>query len=169
MVAALNRAPLALAVLAICMLVSACATSPMDTSTVSSQMTPSQAVNAIAEARGERIQWGGQIVSTVNGANGTLIEVLSYPLLNDGFPNTNRQSSGRFVLEYGSFLEPTDFAPGRFVTVVGTVESLTTTSIQSVETHVPLVVPEQLKLWDRDGEGDRNPHFGFGLGIGIGF
>lgn len=154
-----------LAVLAL----SGCATSPLDTSAVNSRATPSQVVENPAGHRGERIQWGGHIVSITNDGDKTLLEVLSYPVAYDGFPNTYRKPTGRFVLQRRGFLEPQDYAPGRLVTVVGTVDSLVTTSVEKTRFVVPLVKAEQLKLWPARYGGGGNPRFGFGVGISVGF
>lgn len=120
------------------------------------------------DPRGSTVQWGGHIVSTVNRENSTIIEVLSYPLARDGFPNTSRKPTGRFVLRRQGFLEPQDYAPGRELTVVGSIQSLVETSVGETELLVPLVRAEQLHLWDDQYGGRSGPRFGFGLGINIG-
>lgn len=155
---------------AVVLLAAGCATSPLDTSGVTSRATPSEIVGSLPEVRGKRVQWGGHIVSVVNKAQETRIEVLSYPMARNGFPNDYRKPTGRFVLRHDGFLEPRDFAPGRMLTVVGTVDSLVRTSVQDTEFLLPLVHSEQLKLWDQKyGYGDRGrPRFGFGVGVSIG-
>ena len=153
-----------------CLSVVSCATSPLDTSQVSSGATPSQAVESISEVIGERVQWGGHIVSIRNQDQITLVEVLSYPLARDGLPNTYRKPTGRFLLRREGFLEPQDYAPGRLVTVVGPVRSLVKTSIEQTELLIPLVQAEQLRLWDLGyGYRDPRPRFGIGVGISVGF
>lgn len=158
----------ALATIATGLLLAACATSPLDTSAVNSRATPSQVVEGAIAHRGERVQWGGSIVSVVNGDRTTDIEVLSYPVARDGFPNTYRKPTGRFVFRYGGFLEPQDYSPGRLVTVVGTVDSMVTTSVGDARLVVPRLDAEQLKLWSRKYEASQ-PRIGFGVGISVGF
>lgn len=153
----------------ICLLATACATSPMDTSAVSSRATPSQAVESMSELAGKRIQWGGQIISIRNKERTTLVEVLSYPVGGDGVPDTRGKPTGRFLLRREGFLEPRDYASGRFVTTVGTVESLVKITVEETELVIPLIHAEQLKLWEEGyGHPGREPRFGFGVGIGIG-
>lgn len=152
-----------------CVVIVACATSPMDTSAVNSQATPTQVSNSLPDHHGTRVQWGGHIVSIVNQDQVTVIEILSYPVSRDGMPNTYKKTTGRFVVRHQGFLEPEDYEPGRLLTVVGTVDTLVTTSVENTEFKVPLVTAEQLKLWS-DRYSDRSqPRFGFGIGIGIGF
>ncbi|MBS1269685.1 MAG: hypothetical protein MAG794_00636 [Gammaproteobacteria bacterium] len=155
------------ALFAVCLL-TACATSPLDTSDVTSGATPTKVVELFPNHRGGRVQWGGHIISIANDARMTRIEVLSYPLARDGLPNTYRKPTGRFVLQHDDFLEPQDYAPGRILTVVGTVDSLITTSVGDTEFLVPLISAEQMNLWsDRYGSRSRS-RFGFGVGISIG-
>lgn len=145
----------------------ACATrAPMD-GDVTSKATPSEAVAAMPALRGERVQWGGHIVSISNEARNTNIEILSYPLARGGFPDTGRKPTGRFVLRHPGFLEPMDYAPGKLITATGTVSALATTAIQETELLVPLIEADRLKLWDE--RYDRDPRFGIGLGISVGF
>lgn len=155
--------------LAACLALAACATSPLDTSRVSSRATPTQALEDMPALQGARVQWGGEIVSISNHEQSTIIEVLSYPLARDGLPNSYQKPTGRFVLRRGAFLEPQDYAPGRMLTVVGTIRGVTRRSVGDAELVVPLVSAEQLQLWD-DQYGSRSrPRFGFGVGISVGF
>lgn len=151
-----------------CLALTACATSPLDTTGVESRATPSQVVEDLAGHRGQRVQWGGHIVSIAHKPEATRVEVLSYPVSRDGYPNTYRKPTGRFVLHYDGFLEPRDFAPGRVVTTVGRVDSLITTSLGDSTFLVPVIRAEQLKLWDDQYGSRESPRFGFGIGIGIG-
>jgi len=156
------------ALIAACLFLSACATSPLDTSGVESTATPSETVGAFPAHRGARVQWGGRIVSVTNEADSTLVEVLSYPLGMDGMPNPYRRSSGRFILSRRGFLEPGDYSPGRLVTAVGTVEALMKTSVGENEILLPRLAAEQLKLWAGKYSYPDEPRFGFGVGISIG-
>jgi len=160
--------------LAACLAVAACATSPLNTSGVDSRANPQQMVAAMPQGedqgQGARVQWGGRIVSITNQDRATLVEVLSYPLGSDGLPDTYRKPTGRFVLRRAGFLEPQDYAPGRLLTVVGTVQALTRTTVDRTSLVVPLLGAEQLKLWDDQYpyHSRPRPRFGFGVGINIG-
>lgn len=159
----------AIVLLAACLAVTACATPALDTSRVTSGATPHAMVEAMPGGRGTRVHWGGEIVSITNRERATLIEILSYPLARDGLPNAYKKPTGRFVLRRETFLEPQDYAPGRLLTVVGTVQALTRTSVGETELVVPLVRAEQMKLWsDQYGNRSRS-RFGFGVGISFGF
>lgn len=154
---------------AVCVMATACATSPLDTSTVNNKASPSQVSQALSDHRDTRVQWGGHIVSTVNQEQVTIIEVLSYPISRDGMPNTYKKTTGRFIVRYQGFLEPEDYEPGRLLTVVGRVDSLVTTSVEDTDFKVPRVAAEQLKLWSDRYRRDPYPRFGIGIGVGISF
>lgn len=158
-----------LILLAACLAVAACATAALDTSRVNSRTTPGRVVESMPGQQGARVQWGGEIVSIRNQEQATLIEVLSYPLARDGLPNTFQKPTGRFVLRRQTFLEPQDYAPGRLLTVVGTIRALTRTTVGDAELVIPLVSAEQLKLWDDQYDSRPPPRFGFGVGISVGF
>jgi outer membrane lipoprotein len=158
-----------LALGAVGVMITGCATSPLDTSTVNNTASPSQVSRALSDHRDTRIQWGGHIVSTVNQDKATIIEVLSYPVSRDGMPNTHKKTTGRFIVRYQGFLEPEDYEPGRLLTVVGRVDSLVTTSVEETKFKVPLVAAEQLKLWSDRYSRDPYPRFGIGIGVGINF
>lgn len=155
--------------LAACLVAGACATSPLDTSGVDSRVSPRRIAEDMPDQQGSRVQWGGRIVSITNQEQATLVEVLSYPLGRDGYPNTYRSPTGRFVLRRGGFLEPQDYAPGRLLTVVGTLQSLVETPVGDAELVVPMVRAEQLKLWEAQYDSRARPRFGFGVGISVGF
>jgi len=165
---ALRGHALLAACVALPLALSACATSPLDTSGIDSQRSPRQMVEAMPGKVATRVQWGGRIVSVVNQEQATLIEVLSYPVSRDGLPNIYRKPTGRFVLRRGGFLEPRDYAPGRLVTVVGTVRAMTRTTVGGADLVVPLLRAEQLHLWAERYQHRSGPRFGFGLGISIG-
>lgn len=162
--------PRLLWILAACLAAAACATSPLDTSGVDSRANPGQMVAAMPQGEGARVQWGGRIVSITNQDRATLVEVLSYPLGSDGLPDTYRKPTGRFVLRRAGFLEPQDYAPGRLLTAVGTVQALTRTTVDRTSLVIPLIRAEQLKLWDDQFQyhSRPRPRFGFGVGINIG-
>lgn len=150
------------------LVLTACASSPLDTSGVDNQATPAQAVGEMPGQQGTRVQWGGEIVEVTNHQDATLIEVLSYPLGRDGFPNIHRKPTGRFVLRRAGFLEPQDYAPGRLLTAVGIIRALTRTTVGQTQLVVPLVSAEQLKLWRDPYRDSPRSRFGFGVGVSIG-
>lgn len=97
---------------------------------------------------GQRVRWGGEIVGTENLAASTRVEVVARRLTRDGRPIDSDRTAGRFIAEAGGFLEPTQYAPGRHVTVVGALLPAVTRNIGTHPYLYPVVKVDTLYLWD---------------------
>lgn len=148
-------------------LVSACARNPvMDISNVDVHIKPENAVADPVATRGHKIRWGGIIISSTNLKDTTQLEILSYPLDRAGAPNQNAKASARFIALKNGYLESVDYAAGRAVTVIGTLEETRVGAVGEAKYTYPVVAIEQLHLWPKDNNNHDSPiHFGFGLGI----
>lgn len=114
-----------------------------------------------------QVVWGGVIVDSQNLQHYTQLEVLAYPLRRQLQPDTSKTSIGRFILRHTDYLETEDFAPGRKLTVVGTVQRLSRHTIGDASVDVPMLQSEELHLWPVNDELSQ-PQFSFGLGISLG-
>ena len=65
--------------------------------------------------------WGGSIIETKNSGANTTVKVLAKPLHRDGSPRTGDATLGRFLISFEGFLDPVVYAPGRMLTVTGSV------------------------------------------------
>ncbi len=151
------------------MLLSACAASPkLDTSAVNSQLTPAGASAGVSAPSGTIVQWGGQIIAVRNEKTMTVIEVLSYPLRHSGDPDERRSATGRFLTRYPGYLEPVDYASGRYITIVGELSGLDHTRIGDADYRLPVISARQVHLWPRR-RSPRGfvPHIGVGVTIGL--
>jgi len=147
-------------------LLGACAGAPaFDTEGVDRALTPAMAA-ADAAARGRRVQWGGVIVAASNLKDSSQLEVLAYPLTDGGAPDIKHEALGRFLLLRPGYLETVDFAPGRAVTAVGTIQETRRLRIDAGEQAVPVLSAGQLQLWPRDYDSTPQLHFGIGVSIG---
>ncbi len=154
-------------VLITALFIAACAVTPaLDASGVNSRATPFDVSQDIDLARGKTVQWGGRILKVRNDAQQTRLEVLSFPLRRNGVPNESRRSTGRFLLLRAGFLEPIDYAPGRYVTVVGEIVGLERGRVGTAEYPLPVVRSRQTKLWPRNS---RTWGFLPFISIGVGF
>ena len=150
-------------------LLTACATKPpVSLEGANLQLQPQQALADFDKVRGERVAWGGVIVATDNLAEHTRIEVLGYPLTKDSArPKTENAAQGRFLIRQQGYLETVDYAPGRIVTVSGTLAEIESGSVGEAEYEYPVVQADELHLWK--AQKDRQPgnvHFGIGIVIG---
>jgi outer membrane lipoprotein len=147
---------------------SGCATTPsFDTSGVNLKLTPSLASKESSNDIGQKVIWGGMILSSVNLADTTQIEVLAYPLDDDDYlPNPNAKPLGRFLLRQAGYLETKEYEEGRYVTVQGRISEIQQGRIGEKDYPYPVVESEQLFLWPKDLQ-DNQPKVHFGIGVMI--
>lgn len=145
------------------LLLSACSGTPvLETDGVNLKLTPAKAKSDIY--RGSRVAWGGVIINSTNLKSRTRIEVLAYPLDSDHRPQTHRAALGRFFAYEDGYLETVDYAPGRRLSMVGTVESTERARLGEHHYNYPSLKVEQLHLWPLRGEeGKTRLHFGIGV------
>ena len=96
---------------------------------------------------GQRVRWGGTILSIDNKKGATEIEVLSRPLGRDGAPARDSSSLGRFIAEVDGFLDPTEYPKDRELTVVGIITRVETRPIGDYPYRYPVVQVESRHLW----------------------
>ena len=94
----------------------ACVSTPFNSEGVSIDQSPRDAMAGKVSV-GERVIWGGVIVASSNTANGSEIELLSYPLDYLQRPDQGFNSAGPVLVKTVEYLETTDFTPGRRITV----------------------------------------------------
>jgi len=142
----------------------ACASSPLKLDGVDRTITPAM-VTEDQPHTGLRVAWGGVIIRTEPQAQQTRIEVIAYPLDRYGTPNTQSVSQGRFLVLHRGFLEPADYAPGRWLSVVGRLGKSQTETVGAASYRFPVLEAEQLYLWPLDSGSRTSTHFHFGIGV----
>jgi outer membrane lipoprotein len=165
--------PLLVSLLAVLLafVLSGCATgSKFNTAGVDKSVTPGSPTGDILAVKGRRVQWGGTIIGTTNLKDATQIEVLGYPLEDNGRPEIDSAALRRFLVLYNGYLESVDYAPGRLLTAVGSIVEAREGKVGGTNYLYPVVAAEQLYLWPRERYYDyyREPTFHFGIGVGIG-
>jgi len=144
----------------------ACVSNPLKLDDVNRTVTPAM-VTAKQPYTGVRVAWGGMIVRTQPLSQVTQIEVLAYPIGNFGEPDEQATTVGRFLILHKGFLEPTDYAPGRWVSAVGTVGPSQTGKVGEANYQFPVLNPEQLHLWPASSSSNSQTFFHFGIGVQI--
>ncbi len=144
----------------------ACSTNPpLDTRGVDSRITTKQAVATPDALRGSKVLWAGVIVQGTNQAQNTQLEMLAYPLRYNNRPNTSTAPLGRFIIMQPGYLETVDYAPGRELTVVGTLDGLRRGKVGEAEYDYPVVRSQQLRLWSATSGAGADPQLHFGVGV----
>jgi len=149
-------------------LLSACANTPPfpeeNLAAVDQTLTPDQAVEQdISDAR---VLWGGVIIDAENKPDQTVFTVLNYPLDKSQRPNLQKAPLSRFKVDYPGYLETMLYAPGRRITVIGSLQGVEEGKVGDAIYRFAVVQAEKVYLWPQ-GDSDSRVRFGVGVGIGI--
>lgn len=148
------------------LLLTACAT-PFDIGQADRSLTPQRAISEIDTLRQQPVAWGGVIVATRTLRDSTEIEALTYPLDRENRPDTASAPAGRFIGIQPGYLEPTDYAPGRLVTLVGTLTGTRSGTVGEASYVYPLMAISRHRLWPIEPAATNEPRFHFGIGVGV--
>lgn len=96
-----------------------------------------------------KVRWGGVIHKIVNLKSDTELEIISRDLDEQARPKVEDKTYGRFLANIHGFVEPSIFAPGREITVVGTVRGTVNRPIDEYEYNYPVVDVDSYQLWDQ--------------------
>lgn len=165
-VVSIKHLPILLFVLLLASLTGACAhQSKLDDTGINKSVTPASAASDIATARGQKVRWGGVIITSTNLKDNTQLEVLAYPLDDKGRPRRDESPLGRFFAVGHGYLETLDYAPGRMVTLTGQVQDVRENKVGEASYKYPVLAIDQARLWSADGRRGSNVMFGIGVGI----
>jgi outer membrane lipoprotein len=145
-------------------LLAGCAVAPFDMKGVNQGVTP-QLAQAGNSYQGQQVVWGGMIIKTDVLKNMTRIEVLAFPVDNNGKPNQSAAAQGRFMVNHAGFLEPADYAAGRWISVLGDVGKNLQGKVGEAQYTFPVIEARQMHLWAEETPGSSNTRFHFGIGI----
>jgi len=126
-------------------------------------MTPELA--ARDAARDVQVLWGGVIIGSINLPDHTDFNVLFYPLDKSQRPDLDKPPQNRYIVRYTSYLETMVYAPGREITVLGSLQGVEDGKVGDAPYRFPVIKADKIYLWPVDG--DSKVHFGIGLGVGV--
>jgi len=150
------------------LLVSGCAVANVqDVSLVDSLASPAVVRENFSYYQGRMVQWGGVIVGISRGPSVTSLDILSYPLQNNGNPDERHTATGRFLIELPPSTATGSYQSGRYVSVVGTIKNEVISRIGQAEQRLPVLVDAHIHLWDRNRREEQRvrPVLGFGVGV----
>ncbi len=96
---------------------------------------------------GTEVRWGGVIGKVENKTDATWIEIVRYPLRDNGRPNTAGLSDGRFIASFAGFVDPVVYKTGRPLTVLGVVDGKVRRAIGEYDYVFAIVRVEGAHLW----------------------
>lgn len=115
----------------------------------------------------QSVVWGGMIVEVKNFESYSEIEILAFPLDDKQQPMIEQADQGRFIAIAPGYVEGEDFAPGRFVSLIGHISGGREDTLRNERYYWPEVALERLKVWPRDFRYNKR-RFSLGVGVGIG-
>jgi outer membrane lipoprotein len=143
-----------------------CASTPeFDTAQVDSALTPQAVIAEPEQSRGKIALWGGTILDTQNLKEMTQIEILAYPLSSSYRPQLDEKPLGRFIVQQPGYLEPTSYAQGKLLTVMGKVGDTQSGKVGESSYSYPVLSATQLYLWAPADDSNTSIHFGLGIGV----
>lgn len=114
------------------------------------------------------VVWGGMILDVKNFETYSEIEILAFPLDAQQQPLVRLTDEGRFIAIAPGYVEGEDFAPGRYVSLIGTITGGREGVLRNGPHYWPEVALERIRIWPRDF-GHRQRRFSLGVGVGVGF
>jgi outer membrane lipoprotein len=118
--------------------------------TVNTRVTADDLRHDPAGHQGERVIVGGEILATQPRPGETEIELLARRLLRDDSPERGDRTPGRFLLRSPEFLDPAVYAPGRRITVVGSLTGSEERKVGEILYRYPIITMERIRLWPKD-------------------
>jgi outer membrane lipoprotein len=100
-----------------------------------------------ARHSGQRVRWGGEILSVANRERVTEIEILSRRLGREGEPVMDAEPEGRFIASIPGFVDPAQIPNDRDITVVGLITETVTRPVGEYPYIYPVVQVESRYLW----------------------
>lgn len=115
--------------------------------------------------RGTVVAWGGYIHETRNTREGTYVEIIETPLNYRNRPEAMDGTRGRFLLLHPGFAEPSRYAPGKGITVVGEFRRMEQRRLGEIDYPYPVL----LRVYDRLWTPGERPDIHIGIGVGAVF
>lgn len=148
------------------LLLATCSTSPLDTGQRPVSDTGPAHVLDNPSRVGDTVVWGGEIVAVRNLEGATELAVSSRPLDRGDRPRVRADGGVRFIAVHPGFLEPVNYARGRFVTVLGVVRGVEERPVDEYSYRHPVVDIEEIHLWPTDPS-DWQSRTRFSVGVGV--
>ncbi len=113
---------------------------------------------------GETVFFGGKIIAIDALKKTTELTVLQLALDNQGYPQDNDHSEGRFIIVSDTLLDPAIYKTGHLVTVVGRFVSTENRLIGQRTYRYPRIKVREIRQWQPGREMSPRVRFRFGFG-----
>ncbi|TAH45981.1 MAG: hypothetical protein E6Q99_05405 [Elusimicrobia bacterium] len=115
--------------------------------------------------QGARVVWGGRIVAISLVPGASELEVLAYPLDRDLQPRPDLPPLGRFILILPGLADPSVYAAGRHLSVLGQVSG-----VRQIEQPIyafPLLEAREVNVWPWGFMFDKRSRISVGVGARV--
>jgi len=153
----------------LCLLLPACSGSMQSRPVMGDRaITPQLAVQEITKLGALVVEWGGVIVETHNLETSSEIQIIAYPLQDNGKPDLDEPPGGRFIAVSPDYVESADYRKGRSITLSGALLGIRQGKVGLADYEFPLLQPNEMQLWPLPSKSESSSrwHFGFGVGSG---
>lgn len=96
---------------------------------------------------GQRVRWGGEILSLRNNKTDTEVEIYGRPLLDNAEPKPTGGEGVRFIADIDGFLDPVQYSPGKRLTVSGALQQARQALVGEFSYSYPVVEVQAYHLW----------------------
>jgi outer membrane lipoprotein len=146
-------------------LITACASQPsFKDEGIDHTLTPTMAKQDRISS-GDKVIWGGTILSSQNLKDKTRLEILSYPVDKKGRIDKDAEPGGRFYAIYDNYLETAEYRKNRWVSLTGKFAGKEAGKVGEADYTFPVVNISQLHLWPVESTNQRSPNVQFGIGV----
>ena len=97
--------------------------------------------------RGGGVRWGGSILALQNETGWTRLEIQQHPLDQNGQPQPDSGSAGRFYARAAIPFDSRVYAPGRQITVTGVLTGTAASGGAGPMASLPVVEAKDIYLW----------------------
>ena len=152
-------------------ILASCAVSPFNKiglEQVDRSINYSRAVQNPDDVRNRQTVFGGSIIATRNLPDHTEITVLAFPLDDTDRPNISGTPLGRFIIVQPGYLESVQYAPGRLLSVRGTLSGIQVQPLAQSNYTYPVLEARELHLWSPEDYAPNQDYFPSWLHIGVG-
>ncbi len=133
------------------LLLGSCVSPPFSSKGIATDLSPKASLKAGEDDVGKQVMWAGVIVSSANLADGSQLELLTYPLDYLQRPDESRPATGRVLVHSDEYLETVDYAVGRRATVVGRFAGMADSTVGEATSELPRLEEAQIHLWTAEG------------------
>jgi len=118
--------------------------------------------------KGQMVLLAGVIVKTTNTPTGAILEIYQTEMDWEDRPIHTDVSKGRFLAQYGDFLDPEIFSKQRKVTVAGKILGVKSIPLGEMEYPYPVIGVEAIYLWEKTKPLPYDPYPWYPMGAPFG-